>query len=117
MASYDPQRNRPRQRPKEDEPAPVDALLGDAAPAEDDDPTTAPDPLTTVDRLAVPATAAPPAAPPEVHGDDLPLEHVHGDDCDHGPDPAMGLAVAVLSAFGAVLLAYRWIRRRRNRAA
>jgi hypothetical protein len=121
MASYDPQRNRPRQRPKDDEPAPVDALLGDGAdaavdpsPAEDDNPVTAPDPLSTADRLAVPATAAPPAAPPEVHADDLPLAHVHGDDCDHGPDPAMGIAVVVLSTFGAVLLVWNWLRRRRR---
>jgi hypothetical protein len=115
MSSYDPQRNRPRQRPKDDEPAPVDALLGGDGPAadapvEDDNPRTAPDPLSTADRLAVPATATPPAAPPELH------DHEHGPDCDHGPDPSMGLAVAVLSAFGAVLLGWRWWRRRHGGA-
>jgi hypothetical protein len=123
MSSYDPQRNRPRQRPKDDEPAPVDGILGDPAAeraagaaagapvpsADDDNPTTAPDPLSTADRLAIPATAAPPAAPPELHG------HEHGPDCDHGPDPAMGAAVAALSALGGVILVARWLRRRRGR--
>jgi hypothetical protein len=127
MSSYDPQRNRPRQRPRDDEPAAVDALLGSGdrtdavaddrtdavaeAPSdavEDDNPKTAPDPLSTADRLAVPATAAPPAAPPELH------DHEHGPDCDHGPDPAMGAAVALVSAFGVLFLLWRWLHRRRG---
>jgi hypothetical protein len=38
MSSYDPQRNRPRQRPNADEPAAIDALLGTApVPAQSDE--------------------------------------------------------------------------------
>jgi hypothetical protein len=88
MSSYDPQRNRPRARPSDDEPAPVDALLG--APAL--------------------------GAPAHDHGHDH--DHGQGHDHDHGHDHGVGvpapvrLAVAVASAIGLVALVRRLRRRR-----
>jgi hypothetical protein len=116
MSSYDPQRNRPRQRPKDDEPAPVDALLGDEpAPVTEPAPAAEPAPgadapaaeLSAAERAAVPATATPPNAPPEVH--------VHGDDCVHD-ELAIGPILAAIGAAVSGLLAWRWRRRRRRSA-
>ena len=103
MSSYDPQRNRPRQQPKDDEPAPVDALLG-AEPAPVAEPVAAP---SAAERAAVPATATPPNAPSEVH--------VHGDDCVHD-ELAIGPILAAIGAAVSAVLAWRWRKRRRRPA-
>jgi MYXO-CTERM domain-containing protein len=93
MAKYDPQRTRPNPAPT-DGPAPVDELLGVEPGA--------------MDRAAVPATAAPPAAPAEVYEDDL---HVHGPDCAHD-EVAIGPIVAAVAAAG--VAAFAFVRRRRR---
>jgi hypothetical protein len=96
MAKYDPQRTRPNPAPT-DGPAPVDELLGSEPSA--------------VDRAAIPATAEPPAAPPEVYASDV---HVHGADCDHG-ELAIGPIVAAVAAAG--VAAFAFVRRKRRRNA
>jgi hypothetical protein len=109
MSSYDPQRSRPRQRPKDDEPVPVDALLdhepAPAARADPSAPTGAPA-LSTAERAAIPSTATPPNAPPELH--------VHGDDCVHD-ELAIGPILAAVGTVVGGVLAWRW-RRRRSRS-
>jgi hypothetical protein len=96
MSTYDPQRNRPRARPKEDEPAPVDALLGETATV----------PEATVPE-AVEATHV-----HEPHGDHDHHHHDHDHHHDHGGGVGRAL-FAVASVVGLVALV-RWARRRRR---
>ena len=99
MASYDPQRNRVRSRaPGDDEPAPVDVLLG--APT----PTTPP-----IDTSSDLAAMAPTDEPVTAHS------HTHGPDCDHEHDPATGLDVRVFVAAGVAALAAVVVLVRRSR--
>lgn len=99
MASYDPQRNRVRSRPPgDDEPAPVDVLLG--APT----PTTPP-----IDTSSDLAAMAPTDEPVTAHS------HTHGPDCDHDHDPATGLDVRVIVAGIAVVVAAVAVMARRSR--
>jgi hypothetical protein len=99
VPSYDPQRNRPRARPHDDEPAPIDALLAAAVPQ----------PAATPEVVAV----APRAEP---RRGELP-EHRHGDGChhdhDHGPRRVGPLGVLAAAVFALVTL--RALRRRRRR--
>lgn len=71
---------------------------------------TAGDAATLADRAAIPATAAPAAAPPEIYAEDV---HVHGPDCAHDEMGIGGIVAAVAATAGTVWLILR--RRRRNR--
>ena len=101
MASYDPQRNRPRARPANDDPAPVDALLDQGPPARQ--------PAAAVGGTAITEPVATEPAPTD-HGHHDDHDHEH----DHGPRPG-----GVLGAIGALVLAVvtlrMWRRRRRGR--
>ena len=93
MSRYDPQRNRPRQQPKEDEPAPVDALLGGAPehPHADE------------------------IGHAHEHEHEHGPAHEHGPGCDHDHDHGGGpgrVVAAVGAAIGAAAV-WRWWRRRR----
>ena len=96
MAKYDPQRTRPNPAPG-DGPAPVDELLRSEPSA--------------VDRAAIPSTAEPPAAPPEVYASDV---HVHGPECAHD-ELAIGPIVAAVATAG--IAAFAIVRRKRRRNA
>jgi hypothetical protein len=129
MPSYDPQRNRPRQRPSDDEPTAVDALL-DAADVEPAAPSVRDDiteetpvvvaPVAPVAPVA--AAAAEPAA--HVHVPDGGHDHDHhGHDHDHHDDHhdhdhdlediALVPIVAVAGVLaGALVIVWRWRRRK-----
>lgn len=127
MSKYDPQRDQPRRRPADDEPAPVDALLGEGATrsggiVDADSVPDVPDAVTEVTVDPLPYAPAPPEQEPSVHvHPSVPAhdhathgEHVHGEHCehDHGPGPLARLLSTVAVAAGAVF-ALRWWRRRR----
>jgi hypothetical protein len=95
MPSYDPQRNRPRLRPKDDEPAAVDALLETAHDHHDHD-------HHDHDHHD------------HDHHDHDHHDHDHGDDDDGAPlDVALVPVVLVVGAVGGALLVWRAWRRRR----
>jgi hypothetical protein len=127
MPSYDPQRNRPRQRPSDDEPTAVDALL-DAADVEPAAPSVRDDiteetPVVVAPVAPVAAAAAEPAA--HVHVPDGGHDHDHhGHDHDHHDhdhhdhdhdleDIALVPIVAVAGVLaGALVIVWRWRRRK-----
>lgn len=116
MSSYDPQRDQPRRRPADDEPAPVDALLGggerSSVGVPDADPVPdVPDPVEARTEDPLPYAPAPPAGEPSVH--------VHGPHCDHdhahvhGPGP-LARTLSMLAVVTGAVVALRWWRRRRR---
>ena len=131
MSKYDPQRDRPRRRPADDEPAPVDALLGgDARPSvgvPDADPVPdVPEPVTAVTEDPLPYAPAPPPQAKSVHVHGALCDHGHDHDHDHdhdhhhdhdghvhGPGP-LARTLSTLAVVTGVVFALRWWRRRRS---
>ena len=99
MPSYDPQRERPRPRPADDEPAAIDALLGATAPASEQG-------------------AGPQTGGGHAHANGH--AHAHHGHEHHGHEhEAHGLTrpaqlVATLGALAGAVFALRWWRRRRR---
>lgn len=126
MPKYDPQRSQPRRRPTEDEPAPVDALLGggerpsvgvpDADPVPD-----VPDPVSPRSEDPLPYAPAPPPEESAHHPHVHPPVHVHGEHCDHDHDHdhahgagPLARTLSTLAVVTGAVVALRWWRRKRR---
>lgn len=97
--AYDPQANRRRPKPADADPAPVDALLGDAPPADPTSPSTGSASRITTDD-----------PPPAVGVTPAPADPV--------PD-SLVISTGMGAALGGLLglLTLRWLWRRRRRPA